>query len=328
MHGHVQPVALGVACSKVGIGRGMGFRDSNQDLLGFVHMAPGAGTRADPRHRGDAAPRRRRLPPVPAADEARQRRRRDRASTTIPAWLVLAVDGLRPGDRRPVGSSTSRSRSTTCPAPSEPLCRSSAAGDRLHARAARAARVAADRPCRLERLPQPQRVLRDARRVVPDGREPRRAAPPSRSSSPGCSCSPRATWREIAERCGDDAGGRAGSRGRDTMVAAVDAHGWDGALVPPRVRLLRRARSARRRTTRARSSSSPRGSASWRASAWTTDARGARSTAWTSGSRRRTAIVLQQPAFSRVPAWTRRDLVVPARLQGERRRSSATRTRG
>ena len=23
-----------------GIGRGMGFRDSNQDLLGFVHMAP------------------------------------------------------------------------------------------------------------------------------------------------------------------------------------------------------------------------------------------------------------------------------------------------
>jgi cellobiose phosphorylase len=32
-----------------GIGRGLGFRDSNQDLLGFVHMAPGARPRAHPR---------------------------------------------------------------------------------------------------------------------------------------------------------------------------------------------------------------------------------------------------------------------------------------
>ena len=29
-----------------GIGRGMGFRDSTQDLLGFVHISPGAGARS------------------------------------------------------------------------------------------------------------------------------------------------------------------------------------------------------------------------------------------------------------------------------------------
>ena len=39
MHGHVQLVPLGVPVRNR-LGRGMGFRDSNQDLLGFVHMVP------------------------------------------------------------------------------------------------------------------------------------------------------------------------------------------------------------------------------------------------------------------------------------------------
>ena len=38
-----------------GIGRGLGFRDSNQDLLGFVHMVPGARPRADAGPGGDPA---------------------------------------------------------------------------------------------------------------------------------------------------------------------------------------------------------------------------------------------------------------------------------
>ena len=59
-----------------GLGRGMGFRDSNQDLLGFVHMVPAPGAGADPRHRRDPAAHRRRLSPVPAVDEAGERRRR------------------------------------------------------------------------------------------------------------------------------------------------------------------------------------------------------------------------------------------------------------
>ena len=39
MYGHVQYVQVGLLFES-GIGRGMGFRDSNQDLLGFVHMVP------------------------------------------------------------------------------------------------------------------------------------------------------------------------------------------------------------------------------------------------------------------------------------------------
>ena len=66
-----------------GIGRGMGFRDSNQDLLGFVHLVP---ARARERILDLAATQladRRRLPPVPAADQARQQRHRRPGSTTI-----------------------------------------------------------------------------------------------------------------------------------------------------------------------------------------------------------------------------------------------------
>ena len=47
-----------------GIGRGMGFRDSCQDLLGFVHLIP------------DRA--RERIPPVPAPDQEGQFRYRKR----------------------------------------------------------------------------------------------------------------------------------------------------------------------------------------------------------------------------------------------------------
>ena len=63
-------------CFESGIGRGMGFRDSNQDLLGFVHLVPERARAADPRPRRDPTAERRRVPPVPAADQARQRRGR------------------------------------------------------------------------------------------------------------------------------------------------------------------------------------------------------------------------------------------------------------
>jgi hypothetical protein len=63
---------------ETGIGRGMGFRDSNQDLLGFVHMIPEPRPRAHSRHRRHPVLRRHLLPPVPAADEEGQRRSRRR----------------------------------------------------------------------------------------------------------------------------------------------------------------------------------------------------------------------------------------------------------
>ena len=61
---------------ETGIGRGMGFRDSNQDLLGFVHLVP---ERARERILDIAATQcadGSRLPPVPAADQAREQRHR------------------------------------------------------------------------------------------------------------------------------------------------------------------------------------------------------------------------------------------------------------
>jgi len=72
-----------------GIGRGLGFRDSNQDLLGFAHPGPG-------RH---AARVRRRLPPIPAAHQARQQRRGQRLQRR-PAVADHGGDRLPQGDRR------------------------------------------------------------------------------------------------------------------------------------------------------------------------------------------------------------------------------------
>ena len=84
---------------ETGIGRGMGFRDSNQDLLGFVHLIPDAGPRAHPRHRRDPVPGRLRLPPVPAAHQARQQRRRLRLQRR-PAVADRGRRGLHQGDGR------------------------------------------------------------------------------------------------------------------------------------------------------------------------------------------------------------------------------------
>ena len=39
MHGTFN-LSRSASLFETGIGRGMGFRDSNQDLLGFVHMIP------------------------------------------------------------------------------------------------------------------------------------------------------------------------------------------------------------------------------------------------------------------------------------------------
>lgn len=66
-----------------GLGRGMGFRDSCQDLLGFVHLVPER-ARAHTRHRGHAVPGRERLSPVPAPDQARQFRRGQRFQRRSP----------------------------------------------------------------------------------------------------------------------------------------------------------------------------------------------------------------------------------------------------
>ena len=105
---------------ETGIGRGMGFRDSNQDLLGFVHLVPGARPGAHPRHRRHAVARRQRLPPVPAADQARQQRHRQRLQRR-PAVADLGHRRLHQGDGRLVDPGRERCPSTTTRANSATL---------------------------------------------------------------------------------------------------------------------------------------------------------------------------------------------------------------
>ena len=83
-----------------GIGRGMGFRDSNQDLLGFVHMVP---ERARERILDIAATQ---LPTGGAYHQYQPLTKRGNDAigsgfNDDPLWLILARRRLPEGDRRP-----------------------------------------------------------------------------------------------------------------------------------------------------------------------------------------------------------------------------------
>ena len=89
--------------------------------------------------------------------------------------------------------------------------------------------------------------------------------------------------------------GRRGAR----WPTPCGAHGWDGDVVPARLRLLRRAGRLGARTTRARSSSSPRACASWPASGSTTAAAGRALDSVAERLATPHGIVLLQPAYPR-----------------------------
>ena len=154
-----------------GVGRGMGFRDSTQDLLGFVHMIP---ARARERILDLAATQ---LESGGAFHQYQPltKRGNDAVGSGFnddPLWLILGVAAYlketgdvsildepvvyenRPGSEQPLYDHLQRSLRYTL--------------ERLGT-----ARPAADRPRRLERLSQPQLLLRHAGRVLPDHREPR-----------------------------------------------------------------------------------------------------------------------------------------------------------
>jgi len=61
-----------------GTGRGMGFRDSCQDLLGFVHLIPERARQRNTRYRCHSSKRRLDVSPISAAHQTRQRRCRRR----------------------------------------------------------------------------------------------------------------------------------------------------------------------------------------------------------------------------------------------------------
>ena len=298
---------------------GMGFRDSNQDLLGFVHLVP---ARARERILDIAA--------TQLADggayhqyQPLTKRGNDAVGSGFnddPLWLDPRRRRLPQGDRRPrdprrAGALRQRA------GPRDAALRAPAARAPLHARPPRPARPAADRPRRLERLPQPQLLLRDAGRVVPDDRATARAASPSRCSSPACSClaadelrgARRASRRRRPRR-------RVCARRGEQMIDAVERARLGRRVVPARLRLLRQRRSAPPRTTRARSSSSRRASASWPASGSTTARRrSALDVGRASGWRRRTASSSVQPAYTRYHLELGEISSYPPGLQGERR---------
>ena len=155
-----------------GIGRGMGFRDSNQDLLGFVHLVP---ERARARILDLAATQ---LPDGGAYHQYQPltKRGNDAVGSGFnddPLWLILARGRVSQGDGRrldPARAGSVRQRGglgghrSTSTSAAHSVTRSTGS----------APRPAPDRARRLERLLEPELLLRDAGRVVPDDGAPRR----------------------------------------------------------------------------------------------------------------------------------------------------------
>ena len=317
MHGHLQPVALRVAV-RVG--------DRARD--GLPRLEPGPARASSTWSRSGRAERildiaATQLPTGGAYHQYQPltKRGNDAVGSGFnddPAWLVLAVAAYlkETGDLAildepvPYDNAPGQRAAARRPPP---------AGDRLHARAARPARPAAHRPRRLERLPQPELLLGHARRVVPDDPEPR-----GRRRRVGLH---RRPVRARGERAGRAIADHRGDGCRVPSACGRRPRGWSRRSTPTAgtapgsgARTTSSAsRSARPRTPRARSSSSPRASASWPGSASTTDGRSRALAAVRERLATPHGIVLQQPAFTTYELAPRRDLVVPARLQGERR---------
>ena len=241
-----------------GIGRGMGFRDSNQDLLGFVHMVP---ERARARILDIAATQ---LPDGGAYHQYQPltKRGNDDVGSGFnddPAWLVLGVaaylketgdlailDEPVPWDNEP----TARRRRCTTTCGGASTTRSIGSGPHGLPLIGRAdwndclnLNCFSDRPG--ESFQTAPNRARRRRRVGVHRRPVRARGAGGRRRSPG--------WR------GDEAEAARCAAAAAAMTAAIEAHGWDGAWFRRAYDHFGRARRARPRTTRARSSSSRRG---------------------------------------------------------------------
>ena len=208
-----------------GIGRGLGFRDSNQDLLGFVHMVP---ERARQRILDLAATQ---LESGGAYHQYQPLTKKGNdASAAISTTIRTGWSSALPNtSRKPATSPSSTSWCLRFDARHRGAAlRASQALDPVRARPARPARPAADRPGRLERLPQPQLLLDQSGPVLPDhdkqGRQDRRIRLHRR---PVGACR-QGTGRH-RRAAGSGRGRRDLSRQRPPeMEQTVREHGWDG----------------------------------------------------------------------------------------------------
>ena len=255
MHGDLQHEPLGVAVRIRDLPR----HRVPRLLPGPARLRP-AGTRPGPRpHPGAGrhpAGLRRRVPPVPAAHQERQRRHRvglQRRSALAGARRRRLPEGdRRRGDPGRAGALRRRAGRSVA------AVRAPGTVAAVHAGPARPAPAAAHRPGRLERLPEPQLLLGRAGAVVPDHGERdrrdgrvgvhRRAVRARRHGS-----SPRSP--SGAEQAADAAGlpGRGGEDGRRGRRARLGRR--SGSAAPTTIPATP---SARRRTPRGRSSSSRR----------------------------------------------------------------------
>ena len=224
-----------------GIGRGMGFRDSNQDLLGFVHMVP---ARARERILDIASTQ---LPTGGAYHQYQPLTKRGNNAVggnfnDDPLWLILGVAAYlkETGDWSILAEPAPYDNQ---PGSEMPLYEHLAAQHPIHARSPRPARPAADRPRRLERLPEPELLLRDPRRIVPDDDQPggqsrgigvyRRAVRAGGERNGANSRCAKVQMQISRRRTLFVASSLRPSsfyaESADQMKATVLAHGWDGA---------------------------------------------------------------------------------------------------
>ncbi len=194
VHGDFQPQPVGVVL-RVGDRRGAwGSATRARTCSASSHMVPERRAAAHPRHRLDAAALRRRLPPVPAAHQAGQRRHR-LGFQRRPALARPGRRRLPERDGRLRDPATSRSPTTTSPGarrPSTTTC--AAASPTPSSGSARTGCPLIGRADWNDCLN--LNCFSDDSRASPS-RSPRtgRVEWPSRCSSPACSCSPQRRWR-------------------------------------------------------------------------------------------------------------------------------------
>ncbi len=155
-----------------GTGRGMGFRDSCQDLLGFVHIIP---ARARERILDIAATQFEDGSAYHQYQPLTKKGNRDMGTgfNDDPLWLIAGTAAYlrETGDwsilEEPVPFENDASQGAAADGASAPQLP-------VHLHASGSPRSAAHRPSGLERLPESQLLLRPPRRELPDHRSQRR----------------------------------------------------------------------------------------------------------------------------------------------------------
>ena len=295
----------------------MGFRDSNQDLLGFVHLVP---ERARERILDIAATQ---FPDGSAYHQYQPLTKRGNNEVGSgfnddPLWLILGVAAYikETGDFAILDEQVPFDND---PKNAAPLLEHLRRSFRPRARQPRPARPAADWPRRLERLPESQLLLRNARTSRSRPRATAKAAPRNRSSSPACSCCIGPEYAVLLERAGkSDEAADARRHVAERMERAVLEHGWDGEWFLRAYDFFGN-KVGSRENDEAQIFIEPQGFCVMAGIGVKRGPRKARARRGQRAARHALRHRAQQSALHALPRRARRDQLLPARLQGKRR---------